>query len=237
MRALAVVVALAAAGCFKPNLSDGMVVCGTSDECPSGQTCYAANHRCYAHLPAPGDDLAMPSGDDMAMGGAVDMTPPPPCSASNGTRLCADSTHAAVCMNNQIIVDRACPPTATCDPPTGHCIPPSPPVNCTAQKNCTGGLSCDVYVVGSNAFAGFCTPSVTGAAGGVNGMCSTVGVDDTSCRTGICAASDAAGTLRACLTPCNSGNDCGGGGISCSPVAVPTTIEGVSTSTLKFCIK
>jgi hypothetical protein len=31
--------------------------------------------------------------------------------------------------------------------------------------------------------------------------------------------------------------DCGGGGVTCNPLIAPTTIEGVATTALKFCIK
>jgi hypothetical protein len=230
--ALLVAAALAVAGCFKPDLTDGLVVCGTDGRCPSGMQCNPDNNHCYRMLPEPGD-MSVVEGSDMTL---------PPVStdmaglcAVDGIRVCLDSTRAAVCMGGNAMVDRVCPPGSMCNSTNGHCAPPGGAMNCVSTKDCTGGQVCVEYVV-SNVFAGFCTAPVAGATGGVNSACmvSTPG-NDSSCRTGICAARDA--TSRACFNPCNTNADCGGGGINCTPLVGPSAIEGASTAALKFCIK
>ena len=59
------------AGCFTPNLGEGMVACGDSGACPTRYYCHAADQRCYT-TPDPGGgggDLAVTDG-----AGAPDMT-------------------------------------------------------------------------------------------------------------------------------------------------------------------
>jgi hypothetical protein len=227
MRLAALVVAALAAGCFKPDLADGTVTCGAAGECPSGMSCSSADNKCYAHPPG-SDDMAMSGGDDLSSSDMAAMS----CSI-NGDRLCADATHSAVCTSGRAIIDRACPPGSMCT--GGHCAPPAGAQNCTSNRDCSGADVCDEYVV-SNTFAGFCTAAIAGATGGINGICNAVGYDAT-CRTGVCAARDSGGTMRACLTPCTANSDCGGGGINCVAVLAPPLIEGASTAPLKFCIK
>jgi len=230
MRALAVVVALVAAGCFKPNLADGNVTCGTNRECPAGQTCFTDNNRCYAHPPQPGDDLAMPqTGDDMASG-STDMAIM--SCATNGARVCADSTHSAVCAGGVVMIDRACPPGSTCS--AGLCGAPNGGASCVATSKCAGGAVCDLFVGAKNMLSGSCAAPISGATGGFNAKCNAAGYDAT-CTTGICAALDA--TTRACLHPCSGNADCGGGGVNCQPLVLPTAVEGASTTGLKFCVK
>ncbi len=219
MRAVVVCAALAA-GCFTPDLGDGQVACGTGGACPPGYVCRTSDQRCWRSDGQTGDlgsgGGGGSGGGDMASSGC----------GSDGTRVCADASHSAVCMGGTAHVDRACPPGSTCM--SGHCAPPANAATCTSSKSCGGGAVCDEYDVGGT-LRGYCTQPLPGAGGGVSSQCNASGYDPT-CKTGVCASD---GNNQFCLYPCSGQNDCMGS--NCNAVMAPLTVDGAPTSGLKTC--
>lgn len=214
-----------AGGCFKPNLGDGAVACGEGGLCPTGYVCDMQSQRCVRMLSG-GEDLSVAGSGDMAGGG--DMAG---ACAIDGTRVCLDGTHSAVCSGGAPVADRTCPPGSSCT--NGRCAPASMASSCGSTKACGGGAVCDQYDV-NGVVVGYCTKPISGATGVAGTTCTTAGYDD-SCKTGICASDAATGTSRACLYPCKGPGDCGGGLVCTAVVGLPSTIEGAPTGGLKFC--
>ena len=216
---------LLVAGCFTPDLGEGQVACGAGGECPPDYVC-RADGRCY-HGPADGGTTA--AGDLLlGSGGGGDLA----SCVVDGTRVCVDATHSAVCTSGVAVVDRDCPPTSTCG--AGRCMPPPGARSCARVADCMNGEVCDEYAVGASVM-GFCTPVIAGAVGGSAAPCTAPGWDD-GCKTGLCAGDAKDGTVHACLYPCKGDGDCGGGGAKCQgTIGQPATIEGAPAGGLRFC--
>jgi hypothetical protein len=67
-RLASLLAAIALAGCYKPSIKDGGLVCSPANACPDGYTC-AADHHCWTVPP-----VVMPTDSGMDM--AKDVTPP-----------------------------------------------------------------------------------------------------------------------------------------------------------------
>ena len=218
MRALAAAaLALAAIGCYHPQITDGALLCAADNKCPQGMHC-GCDGACY-HA---GKDPASCSGGD---GGTEDMSesdgfitsgnPGDPCVSDDmcSTGFCSVD---GVCCDSKC--DGACqacnlPGTpGTCTdipagtmPQAGHAdCGPDPQSTCMRDGTCDGHGACQLWL-NNVCTSGSCNPATNSATGAskCDGAGHCVTPNSVTCDPFLCDANNVA-----CLTTCSGNSQC-----------------------------
>jgi hypothetical protein len=216
MRALAILISLAAAACFSPKFKDGES-CGANGECPPGQSC-GADLKCHAGGPGTFDaaDTDAPPGSADAM---VDALPPD----SRTDAMPVGCTGDGDCATPP---DKCWNPNGTCDLANHKCVFTA--VDCASLNgDCTAGV-CDPSVgcTKQNVREGLVCGAATtcgafDACAGFSSTCDSSGTHTRTCTDFTCMAGTCGGTDRADTQGCTvstDGNTCGSSTVTgCGP--------------------
>jgi hypothetical protein len=198
-RAALFFVAIAAAGCFSPQLGDGDVACGVGDSCPPAYRCNTTLGRCFRQASTADEhDLAM---NDQSVDIPTDLA------GATGDLALADLAHPIE------HVDMASRDLAT--PPSPDMTNPScsPTQSCNDNNcSCNGGGCCSFSCSNNTKCAITCNGGSNCSGTVDNKATATINCNDSTCEytcnnNSTCQVS-CGGSAGSCLLKCNQSATC-----------------------------